>query len=116
MRAIEFIKESLNKFSAKKSDTMPTTFEYPDMISANPYDMYRFGLAMADHTSPPPEGALSNHGIVVAYTPEEEAVIKAAEKVTGHHGRLASNRGSREPKDTNVTSPVAKPKRNKYGI
>jgi hypothetical protein len=116
MRANEFIKESTNTFSARKSDTLSTAFEYPDMTSANPYDMYRFSIAMADHTAPPAEGAISNHGLVVSYTPEEEAVIRAAEKVTGHRGKLVSNRGSNEPKSTNVISPVAKPKRNKYGI
>jgi len=116
MKAKEFIKESSKTFSPRKSDTMPTAFEYPDMVSANPYDIYRFGIAMADHTSPPAEGIINNHGLIVAYAPEEEAVIRAAEKVTGHRGKLVSNRGSSEPKSTNVTSPVAKPKRNRYGV
>jgi len=116
MKAKEFIKESPNTFSARKSDTMSTAFEYPGMTSANPYDMYRFSIAMADHTSPPAEGALSNHGLIVAYTPEEEAVIRSAEKTTGNKGKLVSNRGSREPKGTNTISPVAQPKKNKYGI
>jgi hypothetical protein len=116
MRAKEFIKESAKGFSSRKSDVLPTAFEYPDMTSANPYDMYRFSVAMADHSAPPAEGVISNHGLVVAYAPEEEAVIRAAEKVTGHRGRLAANRNSKEPNSTNVTSPVAKPKRNKYGI
>jgi hypothetical protein len=116
MKAKEFIKESSKTFSPRKSDTMPTAFEYPDMVSANPYDMYRFGIAMADHTSPPAEGIINNHGLIVAYTPEEESVIRSAEKITGHKGRLVANRGSREPKSTNTTSPVAQPKKNKYGI
>jgi hypothetical protein len=103
-------------FAARKSDTMPTAFEYPDMTSANPYDIYRFGIAMADHTNPPKQGVISNHGIVVAYTPEEEAVIKHAERVTGHKSRLAANRGSHEPKSTNSQSPVAKPKKNRWGV
>lgn len=103
-------------FATRKSNTLSTTYEYPQMTSANVYDMYRFSVAMADHTNPPAEGAMSNHGVIVAYTPEEEQIIKAAERVTGHKGKLAADRGSHEPKSTNKVSPVAKPKKNKYGV
>ena len=113
MRIKDIISEG---FAARKSDTLPTSFEYPDMTSANPYDMYRFSVAMADHTNPPKEGVLGNRGMVVAYTPEEEAVIKAAERVTGHKGKLAANRGSKEPKSTVTQSPVARPKKNRWGV
>jgi hypothetical protein len=113
MRIKDIISEG---FAARKSDTLPTSFEYPGMTSANPYDMYRFSVAMADHTNPPKEGALGNRGMVVAYTPEEEAVIKAAERVTGHPGKLAANRGSKEPTSTGTQSPVARPKKNRWGV
>ena len=49
-------------------------------------------------------------------TPQEEAVIKHAERVTGHKGRLAADRGSHEPTSTNAQSPVAKPKKNRWGV
>lgn len=113
MRIKDIISEG---FAARKSATLPTAFEYPDMTSANGYDMYRFSIAMADHTNPPEEGVLNNHGMIVAYTPEEEAVIKHAERVTGHKSRLAADRGSHEPKSTNTQSPVAKPKKNRWGV
>ena len=113
MRIKDIISEG---FAKRKSDTLPTAFEYPDMTSANPYDMYRFSVAMADHTKPPAHGVIDNHGMIVAYTPEEEAVIKHAERVTGHKGRLAADRGSHEPKSTNAQSPVAKPKKNRWGV
>jgi hypothetical protein len=111
------IKEVINEeFSSRKSATMSTAFEYPQMTSANPYDMYRFSVAMADHTNPPPEGVLSNHGLTVAYTDEDEKIIKAAERITGHRGKLTAKRGSKEPEDTNTASPVAKKTKNKYGV
>jgi hypothetical protein len=113
MRIKDIISEG---FATRKSDTLPTAFEYPDMTSANPYDMYRFSVAMADHTNPPAEGAMGNRGLVVAYTPEEEAVIKSAERVTGHRGMIAAKRGSKEPKSTNTNSPVSKPKKNRWGV
>jgi hypothetical protein len=52
----------------------------------------------------------------VAYTPEEEAIIQAASKKTGHKGRLLANKGSNEPGSTATQSPVAKPKTNRYGV
>lgn len=113
MRIKEVVQEG---FSARKSETLSTAYEYPQMTSANPYDMYRFSVAMADHTQPPAEGALSNHGLTVAYTEEDEKIIKAAERATGHRGRLTANRGSHEPKDTDSKSPVARRKKNRYGV
>lgn len=113
MRIKDIISEG---FAARKSSTLSTAYEYPQMTSANVYDMYRFGVAMADHENAPAEGATSNHGIIVAYTPEEEEIIKHAERVTGHKGKIAADRGSHEPASTNTASPVAKPKRNRYGV
>ncbi len=114
MRIKDIISEG--QFARRKSDTLPTSFEYPQMPSANAYLAYRFGIAMADHEKPPAEGPINNHAMIVAYAPEEEAIIKHAERVTGHKGKLAADRGSHEPKSTNKISPVAKPKKNRYGV
>ena len=113
MRIRDIISEG---FAARKSSTLSTAYEYPQMTSANVYNMYRFSVAMADHENAPAEGAVSNHGIVVAYTPEEDKIIKHAERVTGHRGKIAADKGSHEPASTNNRSPVAAPKRNKYGV
>jgi hypothetical protein len=114
MRAKEFIIE--RSFSKGKSSTMSTTFQFPTMPSANAYAVYRFGLAMADHTINHAEGPTSNSAVIVAYTPEEEEIIRAGTRQTGHKGKLVADRGSNEPKTTEATSPVAKPKRNRYGV
>jgi hypothetical protein len=95
---------------------MSTAFQFPTMPSANAYAAYRFGMAMADHTINYPEGPSSNSAVIVAYAPEEEEIIAAGTRQTGHRGKLLADRGSREPKSTESVSPVAKPKRNKYGI
>jgi hypothetical protein len=71
---------------------------------------------MADHTINHAEGPTSNHAVIIAYTPEEEEIIRAGTRQTGHKGKLVADRGSNEPKTTESTSPVAKPKRNKYGV
>jgi hypothetical protein len=114
MRAKEFITE--RQLPRRKSDTLSTTFQFPTMPSANAYAAYRFGMAMADHTMNHPSGPASNSAIVVAYTPEEEEIIAAGTKQTGHKGRILANKGSTEPGSTEVQSPVAKSKRNRYGV
>jgi hypothetical protein len=113
MRAIVFITE--REMSDRKSRALNTTFEFPTMPSSDGYQAYRFGVAMANHEEPP-YGPTSQHAVISAYTPEEEEIIHAAERVTGHRGRLIADRGSREPKTTGTQSPLAKPKRNRYGV
>ena len=95
---------------------MSTTFQFPTMPSANAYSVYRFGLAMADHTINHAEGPTSNSAVIVAYTPEEEEIIRAGTRQTGHKGKLVADRGSNEPKTTETASPVAQAKRNRYGV
>lgn len=114
MRAKEFITE--RKFPERKSSTMAATYAFPTMPSANPYLAYRFGMAMADHTIDHAEGPTKQNAVIVAYTPEEEEIIRAGERQTGHKGLLVADKKSHEPKDTGNESPVAKPKRNKYGV
>ena len=114
MRAREFITE--RQLPQRKSDTLSTTFHFPTMPSADAYKAYRFGVAMADHTIVHAEGPASNDAIIVAYTPEEVEIIQAGSKQTGHKGQLLANKGSEEPGSTDTRSPVAKTKRNKYGV
>jgi hypothetical protein len=114
MRAREFIFE--REMPERKSSTMSTSFEFPTMPSSDAYQAYRFGMAMADHTINYPEGPSANHAVVVAYTPEEEEIINAGTKQTGHKGKLLGDRTSHEPKGTDKISPVAKIKKNKYGV
>lgn len=114
MRAKEFIIE--RNFSKRKSGPLSATFAFPTMPSADPYRAYRFGMAMADHTINHPEGPVSNSAVIVAYTPEEEEIIRAGTKQTGHKGVLVADRKSHEPETTNTKSAVARPKKNKYGV
>ena len=114
MRAKEFIVE--RSFSKRKSGPMTTTYAFPTMPSSDAYQAYRFGLAMADHKTHSKYGPSAQHAVIVAYTKEEEEIIKGAESETGHKGKLLADSGSREPKSTETQSPVAKPKRNRYGV
>lgn len=100
----------------RKSSTMPLSKSYPTMPSSDPYQIYRFGVAMADHTINYAEGPAAQNAVVVTYTPEEEDIVKGGERQTGHKGQMLTDRGSHEPKSTNTASPVARIKRNKYGV
>lgn len=114
MRAREFVTE--RKLSHRKSSTMPLSLKFPTMPSSNPYAAYRFGMAMADHTINYAEGPAENSAVIVAYTPEEEQIIKGGEAQTGHRGQTLTDRGSSEPDSTYKQSPVPKFKTNRYGV
>ena len=113
MRAKEFITE--RSFSKRKSGAMSTTVQFPSMPSSDGYQAYRFGLAMANHEQPP-YGPTSQNAVVSAYTPEEEEIIHAAERATGHKGQIVADRGSHESNNTETASPITQAKRNRYGV
>ena len=114
MRAKEFIVE--RSFSKRKSGPMNATYAFPTMPSSNAYAAYRFGIAMADHTINYAEGPTSNSAVITAYTPEEEEINQGGSRQTGHKGKIVADRGSSEPDSTNIQSPVARPKKNQYGV
>jgi len=113
MRAKEFITE--RQLPKRVSRAMNTTFQFPTMPSSDGYQVYRFGMAMANHEEPP-YGPAGQHAVISAYTPEEEEIIHAAERATGHKGRILADRGSHERDSTETQSPVANIKRNRYGV
>lgn len=113
MRAKEFVTE--RKFSHRKSAVLNTTYEFPTMPSSDGYQVYRFGIAMANHEEQA-YGPTGQHAVIMAYTAEEEQIIKAAERATGHKGTAVTDAGSNEPDSTDHVSPVAQPKRNRYGV
>lgn len=114
MRAKEFIVE--RTFSKSKSAPMSTTYTFPTMPSADPYQAYRFGMAMADHTLDHKYGPTNRNAVIVAYTKEEEEIIKGGERQTGHKSEMVADRDSHETGSVTTVSPVAQPKRNKYGV
>jgi hypothetical protein len=114
MRAKEFIIE--RELAKRSSDVLVTTKAYPSMPSANPYEIYRFGVSMANHGQADNDGPTSNWAVISSYTPEEEEIVAAAERKTGHKGQLVADKTSHEPGSTNTVSPVAKKKTNKYGV
>ncbi len=85
------------------------------------YMNYRMGIAMAGAPTYPTEMEADNwiagDPLLSSYTDEEFEIIKAAAKQVGA-GTIQNWSGNRskETADTNKTSPIAKPKNNKYGV
>jgi len=83
------------------------------------YLQYRFGLALAGAPEYPTQaaGAFAGDPLLSTYTDEELEMVNSAAKMVGAGPikKLGNNR-STELDNTNTTSVVAKPKKNKYGV
>ena len=80
-------------------------YHFPGMTASNPYDMYRFGLMLADGTADR-EGPIGQDCLVAIYDPAEMDMIKSAERRSGKKGRFANGKRSEEPADTQKVSPL----------
>jgi len=122
MRAREFIPEAkvlaTSPLTKSSNKSMPSARTYPDKIG-HYYDMYRFGVAAA--VSPDMEHDFSRTTVgpammTLQYSDADAEILNKAEKIMGMNGKSINSTGSTEVDDTHIHSPVAKPKRNKYGV
>lgn len=126
MRAKEFITESgEGSLQDTVAAALPSTFVIPSLPNQDPYLQYRFGVALAkakgsaQHDVPEfaARSAWGENAIVVAYDKESEIMIDQALKdMTAGSKKMISTPRSEEIKSVNISSPVAKTKRNKYGV
>lgn len=132
MRAYEFIKKHLaedvpwagqgsEKLHHTHLSSLKNAMSIPNIsmnkANGSPYMQYRFGIAMANPESTPSAGAMSGDPLITAYTDAEMEKVKGAAKATGAGAITHLSDGvSDEAEGTNKVSPVAKPKKNKYGI
>lgn len=127
MRAKEFIQEaksSQTKITKRQqqSTTGLNTYSDAEMWNSD-YVAYRLGMAVActDGSNTPDIDAKSWIGKSKSthpYTKEEQEMLKKAYKAVGAKYKDVNNGNmkSMELETTNKVSPVAKPKRNKYGV
>lgn len=84
------------------------------------YTMYRFGVDMArgtqEHHPYDSASPVANQMTTVAYTDAEQKIIDNSKKNIGLKSRKLTSKNSIEHADTHTSSPVAKIKRNKYGV
>lgn len=120
MRAREFIVEQRN-LPPEYADPMRYTYVIPGLSAADPYNNYRFGVAMArarsdagtdginkDFPEWSPETAFGEHGVVVGMNNNIEKVIDQALTMTKTPGgkKLVSTAPSIEPGFVDTVSPV----------
>ena len=120
MRAREFITEQ-QKLAPELAEPMHDTYVIPGLSAADPYDNYRFGLAMARARSDAGTDGLNDafpewsaettfgeHGVVAGMNASIAQVIDQALAMTNTPGgkRLVSTSDSTEPASVHTKSPV----------
>lgn len=117
MKINEIILEAQLRKGARRA--IPDMESYPKLDNNNsPYLAYRFGLELAGS----PEGDVDKQGgfgsefTTIGYSDADREIIDHAKKRFGIKSKKQSGKGSKELDKINKTSPVAKPKKNKYGV
>lgn len=118
MKVFEIIAEAKEKQLSKSlKNAGPHARQYDGIDQY--YGMYRLGIAMAKSPDNPgySEGPAKDIPAVWMYTDADEEIVNRAEKNQGIKGKTIVQKGpSEENKSVNTVSPVAKPKKNKYGV
>ena len=95
---------------------MTTYPEFPGWY----YNMYRFGVDMAGNQHEDHNYVQQSHSAnelsTYAYTEADKLIIDKSKKNMGVKGKTLTSNKSEEPDGINKHSPVAKIKKNKYGI
>ena len=120
MRAKEFIVEQ-RELPPELADPMRYTYVIPGLSASDPYNNYRFGVAMARARSDAgtdgltkgipawsAQTAFGEHGVVVGMNSSIEQVIDQALAMTDTAGgkELVSSADSQEPELVDTASPV----------
>ena len=113
----------MQKPSKDQKSSMRRAVTMPDQNSStgSSYLNYRMGIALAGAptypTKMPGDSWIGGDPLLNPYTEEEFEMVKAAARQVGG-GTTENWTGdrSKEVADVNKNSPVAKPKKNKYGV
>jgi hypothetical protein len=122
MRAREFIVEQ-RKLPPEIAEPLRYTYILPGLSASDPYNNYRFGVALARARSDlgkdqqvldkdiipwSPETAFGEHGVISGFDANVDPVIDMALKMTRTPGgkRLVSTKNSEEPKSVDTRSPI----------
>lgn len=121
MKITEIVVEAKGRKQLRKATTnsLPDMHSYPYLDNSNhPYTAYRFGVALAKSPSDVDylEGPIGTEFTTIGYSDADQEIIDHTRKEFGLPVRKHSTKGSVELDKVNKTSPVAKPKRNKYGV
>ena len=121
MKVNEIIVEVKDRGKLRKGacNSLSNVQSYPYLDNnSHPYVAYRFGVALApsprDVTQK--QGPIGSEFTTIGYSDVDQEIIDHARKEFGLPVRKHSGKGSVEMDSVNKSSPVAKPKKNKYGV
>jgi len=119
MRAYEFITESVTDGLSMVAHSLPATYIIPDLKNNDFYELYRFGLAIADTRGNSGSDDVQNefkhefkaestwgeHQVVVSWDPNIEQVLdQSLSKVNKRGKKLVSTKTSDEIPNTGTQS------------
>ena len=124
MKIKEILKEGgTGSLTPAVARAMPTTWSLPALPNQDPYLQYRMGLAMALARSGQlfdTQSAFGENMSIVGYTDADNETVELALKRMGPKyskgAKSIATRKSEEAVDVNKSSPLAKSKKNKYGV
>lgn len=115
-----------NPLPARVTGPLPGTFIQKQLRNTDPYMQYRYGTAIAaalalekgelDIARYEQESEFAENLTQIAYSKEEEEIIRLASKIMGVTPKQIAKSKSVETDAINTQSPVAKKKTNKYGV
>jgi hypothetical protein len=117
MKITEIVTEAKLRKGARAA--IPDLESYPKLDNNNnPYLAYRFGMELAGSpdVDVDKQGGFGSEFATVAYTDADRKIIDHAKKKFGIPTKKQTSKKSKELDNVNKTSPVAKPKKNKYGV
>ena len=117
MKINEIVTEGDIRKSAKNA--LPNLQSFPHLDNnANPYLAYRFGieLAGAPDVDADQRAGTGSDFVTIGYSDADDEIIAHAAKKFGLKRKTHGGKGSKELDSASTASPVAKPKRNKYGV
>jgi len=100
-------------------DAVPGLNAWPALNNNNnPYNAYRFGIAMAGAPDFKTDKKGPNGGdfMTMSYTSGDDEILNSAAKQMGVKSSAIAAKKSKETDDVHKVSPVANKKRNRYGI
>jgi hypothetical protein len=119
MKIRDIIGESTAPLRRSAKAAIPDMQMFPQLDNSSIYGMYRYGIALAgspDTATMDHDGPAKSKMITVAYSDGDAEIINKTNKRMGVKGKAISDRHSHESSTVDTASPVAKPKRNRYGV
>lgn len=124
MRLHEILNETENKdqgipgkVEPEYDAVSPGVSAFKQLRNTDPYMQYRMGVAMAVVDKPMDQESAQAENLVVApYSDADAEIMKKAARIMGVTPTTVAKKKSSEPAGTNTASPVAAPKRNRYGV